>query len=358
MSEYDFDAELAALLKSESLGAKDSKEDQPKQASYHEKLDEERNVITKAFHDHILRVHTFNEDITLESMFDIPDEASNEELYGQLTELIQEDIKKIGTLQDGEVYVTGIGPFMISPGEDEDDERVPVEMLEGEDSITGTFDRFAVAPLVELDEETSDLEVKEIPELWICLKNAQVMNSSGFVQYEYEEVMIPFTKKDLSFYKVIRTDTAALVENKPVFPERNVKEQFTGELFRQVCNDVENDLNLNKYDMDEMHRHREEHVYELRMHTDDIEPDELFEITIENAKFLTTDETKSFKNRNAYYDQPAIVKIEGSWRVVHGFSIADDEGGELILVMVLPEDIKDIKPVHKYQSLQSHYAHV
>lgn len=337
--EFDIDAELANLLKTE----------QEKAPFYVESLERERTELVASFQEHVIAVYSFSgDDFTIEKIasVDVEDAKEREEdLYAQLDELALEDITRHEALLEGEMQVSGEGIYIL----DFDGEGYPVEELASGETVRGTIDAYNVAPLVSAD--TSETEGGlDMPGLWVTLKDATVYGPAGDEVRFSECMLVPMSMPGLKFGKVIRrfsevvseatgAPVAAVEEGALAPKEPNIREQLAGDLFQERCNEIENDLNYNEYELEELQECRRTYQGELNLYVGDIEPDEQLVITTIEA-MLPMGGTIELLAQNVFYNGPTILKFPNSWRVVHGFSVCDSNNGTEQLVHVLPETIK------------------
>ncbi len=371
MSEFDLDAELANLLK----GIQPEKQKYKGQAFF-VSIESERQEIIESFYDHAMSVHSLHEDITPETMFDAPSMDDIQKEYKALEELVAVDIGQHEALVQGEYRISGEGIFMSFPqdlhetdrtvliteeiddedsyGED-DDSGFSIEILDDGDTLRGEISHYEVIPTVSYEElshlKTNDIDDAElitdegVPGVWVSLKNVTQYDTSGIEIRTFGSVMVPFTVAGLQFEKAEYQfeELAPKIDSEQL--GREFKEKFSGSLFREHCNDIENDLNHNGYSDDEIRAKGAEYLEELGYYIKDVKPGEEMLLTALDGIDPKSKDQVMIIEQKVYYNAPTLLSISDSWRVVHSFYTITAQGAAPRVVNVLPENILSIERI-------------
>lgn len=327
----EIDIELKNLIRGE----------REKTSYYLASLQPEREKIVADFHDHVIAALEVTQGSVFEAKLPEFDSDEEQELHAVIDELVQASLEDQPLLLTGEVSVSGFGVYAIN---DSDDGEVALEVLGGGDTIRGYVDAYCVAPWVstDIDQESPEHNRETLPDLWVRLEDVSRYDSNGQRMAKFPEMLISFTSPNLSYHKVERREdvTIETLED-DITPHPN--ELFYNDIFRDLCNDIENDLNYNHDGEFSLHERCEQAQDQLRLF--------MMGQTLEGMKFIVNAtqldspyaDISSDGDLKLEYLEPVIYKKDEGWRVGHGFwTLGDGNEYNRAIVHILPENITSI----------------
>lgn len=356
MDDSEFDIELAQLFN----------EERKKEYYYLVSVEQERQAIISAFYDHYMSVAEFRDVTTVDDFLqnltaentELLEQPADEDddflspLATELNELIQKDIESYDVLLNGEMQVSGEGLYMMSPDEEGGSD---VEILENGATMVGDIQWYSVAPMIpyelflqtqrgdSFEQPSSDAIASEMPGVWLLMNNVVVTDSNGVTTNEVDQALIPLSYPSLRFHRVIRQEEAVTMDVQEVETEQvPVQEHFKSDFMREICNDIENDLNHNEYEGEEAHAVRAQHQNELAIYMGVVDHEAPLRLRAFSATLLDGNETE-LNDETVRYVDSVIMNIGGTWRVVHAFETTATDG-TINIAHVLPEYIVSLRP--------------
>lgn len=348
MNEFDPDTELQNLLRQERA----------KEPFLLESIEPERRQLLEALYDHAMAVYeSRDEEISVEAILEADSSTDDSEVTRQLDQLIQHDIARFETIVDGEMQVSGEGAYLqVVESEDEEDKDVDssIQFLGDGNVIRGDIVKYTVQPIFPYQEfqKAKNNNYSEAPAqgyrddpagLSVVLENATLYDASGNEAAALGWVLTPLVYPSLVFDKVLRqfsgnAETRAMSES-----EVDVRDVLAGDLFREYCTDIENDLNYNKYTADEFAAQYEIHREALTRYVAAIDTERVLSLSATGTNTLSGASVE-LNDSAVNYDAPTIIRHNDDWRVVHGFSlVTDDMDDAMMPVHVLPENIQTVR---------------
>lgn len=341
--DQNFEAELLNLLREEHEKLDAEKVDllrvERKKSPYiPESIDFERAEIAEHFFDHCTTVYAlFDSELTFDALQNATVSHEQEEkIIEALTRAIQGEVERIPELCEGEMEVRGVGAYWYES--EREDFEPAFEDLEESEILIGDIGGYYVAP-------SEENQGGSLPTIFVKLDNATVSDATGMEVKSVESVFVPFLEKRLMFSKVHRrNDEASLA---PKEPERDkeleITTRFTGELIRDFCNDIENDLNHNEgWDEAEHFENRAEYQAQLDIFMEAVDKEAPLLLDLSSCISMNG-EVIDFGTDVVKYLDSVIIEVSNTWRVVHGFITENDAKEITNIIHVLPEHIKKIE---------------
>lgn len=267
-----------------------------------------------------------------------------------LEELVQADVIGYEMPQHGDMEVSGNGTYMF----DTIEATTLVSSLSDGETIRGEIDRYAVAPMIKINEDGRDTsELAPVP--WVLLKNAVVRTADGEPIETCENVLVPLTESELHFDHIRRVgdelknsevvgdfEVQGLIETEEIVVAVGIEDvtyDFRSHDLEQLRNDIEADLNYNEFTADELLQARREYQAELNGVMRDVITDDKLIVSINDAQIVTGG-TTDLIGKDVYYNGPTIIHVYDIWRVMHGFTVLDENGEESQLVHAFAQSIQ------------------
>ncbi len=392
--EYNFDGELEQLLKGtyDDVRAVERKPLEP----IYESVDKERNALVESFYSHYIAISNLDALETVDDFiavsdalreqasamqalgdFDDLDEDGYEEdipfivpdgigengeeydvfdvsIIPSLNTLMQKDVEQYAVMASGEMRVSGEGLYKFMPDEGFDG-RSSDSLRDGQ-TLSGDINQYIALPSVAYDDfrrgvvhDDGELHegaqaLIETPSPWLYLTNVVIRDNNGIEFARYDDVMVPLDYPSLQFHKIsygpaeeensARTEKAAM--------RITLADHLKGSYIIEIYNDMENDLNYNKYETEKAHyKQRAEYHEVLSRYAESI--DQMCPIRLDAFEVQFADGgVAGLDNQIGNYNGPAILEYDGKWRVVHSFVITGEDDGFRI-AHVLPEYITAIE---------------
>lgn len=361
--EFNIDSEFEALLSDEAQ-RKQSYE-RKKLPFYAESVDAERDMLVEAFYDHYVSLSSPDSIETVDDflaatqvsreydterdILDLDgDDSYDAGIVPALNDLLRKDVERCEVMASGELQVSGEGLYLFVPDLDTDADS---GVFEDGATLIGDISQYAALPSIAYEDflrmqngegnmwANRHDEPVESPSPWLLIKNAVLYDASGVQQAKYETAMVPLDYPSIHFKKVIRQEGGELgaleVEWVPLATH------FTAEFMHTVYNDIENNLNHNRFDYDEF---REEYEFlrkDIGVYMMSVDTEKDIYLTASEAT-LVDGMHAAFEGGVVQYIEPTIMKYENSWRVAHAFMMHTHDGG-FNVAHVLPEHIVEIK---------------
>ena len=345
MNEFDPDTELQNLLRQERA----------KEPFLLESIEPERQQLLEALYDHAMAVYeSRDEEISVEAMLNADDSADDSEVTRQLDQLIQHDVARFETIVDGEMQVSGEGAYLqVVESEDNEDTESSIQFLGDDNVIRGDIVKYTVQSIFPYQEfqkaknnnfnEAPSEDYRDDPAgLSVVLENAALYDASGNEVATLGWVLAPMVYPSLVFDKVLR-QFSGNTEMAPAEPEVDARDILTGDLFREYCTDIENDLNYNDYTDGNFAAQYDMHMQALAQYVAAVDTERVLCVTATGNNVLSGASIE-LNDSAANYDAPTIIRHNDDWRVVHGFSIVTDDTDDMMIpVHVLPENIQAMR---------------
>lgn len=344
--EFDIDAALINLLRGEER----------KQPSRFRSVEPERYDLLLAFNDHIAATSALPTEMTIEDFLNpVPMDSDDFDEMRQnrqdlLTELIRADVENYPVLTEGEMRVSGDGFYHF----ESEESLVDGESLDGDEAIHGYIGGYTVLPMISpeklerMQDESYDPELDvrspfdEVDAIWVTLNDAVVYDNSGYEIGRHDMVLVPFSFPTLKFRRVLRQATDIDSGEKPA-RELAINEFAFGLESRERCVQIENDLNFNDYSDEERDQRVISHQDDLNGHTASIDRSQELLLTFYDQLDLSG-RTKFYEGKKVRYVQSLVSDQITSWRVVHCFEAATEEGAPEMFIHVLPEHLVKVEP--------------
>lgn len=291
--------------------------------------------VREHFFEHMKGFQPFDSPLDVQEIGE--DDGEEYDEYSLLNELVQTDLMNgYLELREGELQISGKGTYML------DTLDGPATCLLDDDEVLfGTIDGYFVAPLIVIDENDEPKET--VPAIWMMLNDADVRSADGEPRLSSDRMMVPITVDGFIFKKLVDDESEAsseeLSSDEFDIGIVDVKYDFCGHDFQQLCNDIESDLNYNEYEADDLQARRREYQPALSQHMEFIEDDDKLIISVKDAQ-IPTGGTVDLVCQDAYYNGPTIIKMYNTWRVVHGFTTLDEDEQPSQMIHVYPESIQ------------------
>ena len=342
-SDNEFNLELERLLSDE----------RKKSLYYTISVEKERQLIIDSFADHYVAMSLLDSVITFDDFLkdqepnvssENEDEDAPSELVSVLSELVRKDIEMYDVLADGEMQVSGNGIYLFYP---EDGDMHELEMLEDGATLTGDVKWYSVADMISYEaylhvrqsgEYIFDDIVTEVLGVWLVLDNVTLTNAVGETTF-IGSASVPFSYPKLQFDKIIHQENDIVPDVE--IAEIPIQAHFKSDFMLQVCNDIENDLNHNDYEGEEAHQVRAQHSDEVSIYMGIVDREEVFEIDAFTAVMQNGDQ-ETLEGVSVQYLDPTIMNCNGTWRVVHAFSVLREDGRAAV-AHILPEYLLSIQ---------------
>lgn len=333
MNEHDdFQAELENLLNDEQRRVE--RERSPR--IYLESLEPERRRVVDVYNaQHMGAVGIF-EDVTFEHFNATVDTRMLYDKNEAISNVVMAELESHEILHEGEVQFSG--NVMLVDYQNEDGLPQHLSLTSG-DVVRGEIDGYEIVSLVADDKVTVDHT--EMPGIWANLTNVNAYLVGGEIVH-LSEVQVKINNPGVMMHRVVHETEDMLRGTSERQSEIDYKELLSGDVFRDFCNDLENDLRHNEYEADEIAVIRHEQQVQINEMLASMSQDERYLLSAHNVTPMVRDKVFSITERVAYYSGTTIVNIYGTYRVAHSFNLVN-ESEEQMMVYVFPESIQAIE---------------